>query len=138
MPQLNEHIDAIARKAGRNVLYLTFFEDPSGAPVEVHWEDNPSRQAIVGWLDANGYTWQVCGEVASDDWLVCGYRGSIYIDVPFDPGLDAYRRLEHYLEHTDGTLRLPQMRFWALSLALAMRNAHHDEPGYWERRMEDF
>ncbi|GMG91421.1 MULTISPECIES: hypothetical protein [Cupriavidus] len=138
MPQLIEHIDAIARKAGRDVLYLTFFEDATGARVETHWEENPSRREIVAWLDKNGIRWQACGEVASDKWLVCGYRGSIYIDLPLDRELAAYRMLEQYLEHPDGTLRLPKMRFWALPLTAAMRNAHHDEPGYWEKRMEDF
>lgn len=138
MPQLIEHIDAIARKAGRDVLYLTFFEDASGARVETCWQENPSRKAIVAWLDENAIAWQACGEVASDQWLVIGYRGSIYIDLPFDGELQAYRKLEQCLEFPDGTLRLPKMRFLALPLTVAMRNAHHDEPGYWEKRMEDF
>lgn len=138
MPQLIDHIDAIARRAGHDVLYLTFFEDAAGQHVAEHWEQNLSRQAVLAWLDANGYAWQPCGEVASDDWLVCGYRGSIHVDVPFDRNDDAYLKLEQYLEYPGGRLRLPRMRFWVLPLSMAMRHAHHDVPGYWEKRMEDF
>jgi len=30
MPQMIEHIDAIARRKQRDVLFVTFFDDPSG------------------------------------------------------------------------------------------------------------
>lgn len=138
MPQLTEHIDAIARKAGRDVLYLTFLDDPAGARVQERWDENPSRKEVVAWLDANGYEWRPCGEMASDKWMVESYRGSIYIATPFDRNNGAYIKLEQYLEHPGGALRLPKMRFWVLQLSLAMRNAHHDEPGYWERCAESF
>ena len=138
MPQLIEHIDAIARKVGRDVLYLTFYEDQTGTRVAEHWEDNPSRKKIVAWLDANGYAWQQCGEFARDGWRVMGYRGTIYIDTPFERDLPVYRKLEQYLENPEGRLRLPKMRFWALPLSLAMKNAHHDEPGFWDRWAENF
>ena len=93
---------------------------------------------VIAWLDANGYTWRPCGEMASDGWISMGYRGSIYLDTPFDREDPAYQKVEQYLEHPDGTLRLPKMRFWALTLDVALKNAHHDERGYWEKSAEDF
>ena len=138
MPQLIEHIDAIARQLGRDVLYLTFFEDRDGTRVDEHWEDNPSRREVVSWLDANGYAWRPCGEMASDGWITMGYRVSIYLDTPFDRDDPVYQKLAQYLENPDGMLRLPKMRFWALTLGVAMKNAHHDAPGYWEKWAENF
>ncbi|MGY8524946.1 hypothetical protein [Paracidovorax citrulli] len=138
MPQLIEHIDAIARQVGRDVLYLTFYEDQAGAEVKEHWEDNLSRKQVIAWFDANGYAWRQCGEIASDQCMPMGYRGTIYIDTPFDRDNPAYQKLEQYLENPDGTLRLPKMRFWALEIGLAMRTAHHDVPGYWEKWAEHF
>lgn len=137
MPQLVEHIDAIARREGRDVLYLTFHEDQTGASVAEHWKDNLSRQAVIDWLMRNGYTWRACGEMASEN-TIRGYRGSIYIATPFNWEEPAYLALERYLEHEDGTPRLPKMRFWVLTLNLAMKNAHHDEPGFWDRWAEGF
>ena len=136
MPQQLEHIDAIARREGRDVLYLTFYEDQTGARVSGRWQDNPSRQAVIDWLMANGYAWSACGEIAKDN-AMASYRGSIYIATPFDRELPAYRKLQNFLEHDDGSLRLPKMRFWALALSVATKNAHHDEPGYWERWAEN-
>ncbi|QBY55533.1 hypothetical protein [Cupriavidus oxalaticus] len=118
MPQLVEHIDAIARQVGRDVLYLTFFEDSAEVSVRADWEENASRKEVVGCLDANGYAWKKCGEIASDDWMVMGYRGSIYIDTAYDREDPVYLKLEHFLENPDGTLRLSKMRFWALSIGL--------------------
>ncbi len=138
LPQLIEHIDAIARKAGRDVLYLTFLDDPDGVRVQERWDKNPSRKEVVAWLDANGYEWSPCGEMASDKWMVEGYRGSIYIATPFDRNNGDYIKLEQYLEHPGGALRLPKMRFWVSPLSLAMQNVHHDELGYWEMRAESF
>ncbi|CAG9172520.1 hypothetical protein LMG23992_02257 [Cupriavidus laharis] len=138
MPQMIEHIDAIARQVGRDVLYLTFFEDSAGVAVREHWTENASRKEVVAWLDANEYTWKKCGEIASDHWMVMGYRGTIYIDTAYDREDPVYLKLEHSLESPDGTLRLPKMRFWALSIGFAMCNAHQDAPGYWEKRAEDF
>ena len=137
MPQILEHIDAIARCKQRDVLYLTFFEDRDGRPVELDWQENETRQTVIAWLTANGHAWTPCGEIANER-RIQGYRGSIYIDTPFDQADPAYQALIGFLEHPDGSLRLPQMRFWALTLRLAMKNAHHDDPGFWERWAEDF
>lgn len=137
MPQRLEHIDAIARQKRRDTLFVTFFDDPAGTPSPYPWESHPARAAIVGWLDARGYAWQPCGEVANER-IMRGYRGSIYIDVAYDPGDASYRALEAFLEHPDGSLRMPHMRFLVLDLEYAQTNAHHDEPGFWERWAEDF
>lgn len=49
-----------------------------------------------------------------------------------------YQTVRYYLEQMDGTMRFPTVRFYVLPLEHAMKNAHHDEPGFWERWAEKF
>lgn len=49
-----------------------------------------------------------------------------------------YLALRDYLEHPDGTKRHAGVRFYAMPIEHAMENAAHDEPGFRERRVEDF
>jgi hypothetical protein len=122
MPQLIEHIDAIAR----NDLFDSF-----------DYERSKVRKAILAWLDGNGVPWQPCGHIASPG-LMIGYRGEIYIDVPFDESDESYRKVRDYLENSDGSMKFKGATFCYLPLAKAMENAHHDEPGFWEKWAEDF
>lgn len=137
MPQLIEHIDAIARQRQRDVLYVTFFDDPTGTRSPHHWQAHPGRAAIVAWLVTHGYAWQPCGEIANEH-VIRGYRGSIYIDIPYDQDNPAYRALEAFLENPDGSLRMPHLCFLVLDLDFAKKNAHHDEPGFWDRWADNF
>ncbi|HDR9032400.1 TPA: hypothetical protein QDB14_006722 [Burkholderia vietnamiensis] len=66
------------------------------------------------------------------------YGGSIYIDLPFDRDDATYRALEAFLEHPDGSLRFPHMRFLVIDLDYARKNAPHDEPGFWDRWADNF
>lgn len=132
MPQLIEHIDAIARKVGRDVLYLSFSTGKIRDRLAEQWEDHPARRMVTAWLDVNGYAWSPCGEVANENCLV-PYLGSIYIATPFERANPDYLRLEAYLEYPDGSPRVANTRFFVLPLEVAMRNAHHDDPNFWEK-----
>lgn len=138
MPVLIEHIDAIARQKQRAVLYLEFhpqsaFADSSAYDYEV---DN-KRQAFLDWLQQHGIGWQPSAPIASG----CGfgaYLGQIYIDLPMDDDDPLYCCLRDHLEYPDGSMRDPNQRFFYLPLEIAMRNAYHDEPGFWEKWARDF
>jgi hypothetical protein len=132
MPQLIEYIGAIALRKQRDALYVTFFGDASGREPTSDREDNRSRQRIIEWLDLEGYGCQRCGEAANER-VMRSYRGSIHIDVPFDTSNADHRSLKSILEHPDGTVRLPEMRFGVIAYEHAMKNAHHVEPGFWAR-----
>jgi hypothetical protein len=142
MPQLIDHIDAIARKKNRDVLYVTF-KPLCGSTEEVtwaecfDWENHPSRQAIIRWLDENDIAWKPCAEFANVN-CILGYRGQIYIDLPFDRSLATYQQLVAFLENPDGSMRLPGAVFAYVPLAMAMKNAEHDEEGFWDKWVEDF
>jgi hypothetical protein len=144
MPVLIEHIDAIARKKQRDVLFVRF-NDPetqisASATVAtscVHWRELPIRQTLIDWLDSNQIDWDLCGPIASVNGMP-GYRGQIYIDVPFDPNLPECQSVLSFLEYPDGTFRFPEAELCCLRLETAMLNAAHDEPGFWERAAEGF
>ena len=137
MPGLIEHIDAIARKKQRAVLYLEFHPKPYSEWRHYGFEGDAVRREILAWLDANGVPWQCCGPFA-DPRVMAPYLGQVYLDVPYDEALPEYRTLRDYLEHPDGSMRHASVRFYAMPLDHAMQNVEHDEPGYWERWSEDF
>jgi hypothetical protein len=143
VPQIIEHIDAIARKKKRDVLFVTFHtweRDADGfqqlnAPDD--WRTHSPRQRVVEWLDSHGIPWQPCGHFA-DTGLMMSYVGQIYIDVPYDTSLPEYQLVERFLENPDGTMAIPGARFCYTTLEEAQRNAQHDEPGFWEEWAEKF
>ena len=145
MPLRIEHIDAIARKKKRDVLYLEFHSSASeGDGAEgvlggnhFAWEQLPIRQEIIDWLEAQGMGWACCGHFA-DESLMRAYRGQIYIDVPFDASLPEFQALQEYLEFPDGSMRFSEATLFYCPLSKAMENAAHDEPGFWERWAENF
>jgi hypothetical protein len=134
MPQIIRHIDAIARAKQRDVLLVIFHEQLG---LDTDWENLPIRTALIQWLDAHKIAWESCGEYADPD-IMCCYLGQIYIDVPFDDANPDYQKLRDFLEYPDGTMRHQGMKFCYDSLAHAMENAHHDEPGFWENWAETF
>jgi hypothetical protein len=101
------------------------------------YEKDAVRDEIIENLNRLGVSWVECGSIASE----CGfssYKGQIYIDVPMDVNLPIYRELNDYLEYPNGEMRFSTVRFNYLTLEVAMKNAHHDEPGFWETWAENF
>ncbi len=132
MPQLIEHIDAIARQKQRAVLYLEFHPESFEAWQNYDYERDTMRTAVLDWLDEHAVPWQPCGPFA-DVRMLAPYLGQVYIDIPYDESLSAYCTVRDYLEWPDGSMRQPGVRFYAMPLEYAMRNAAHDAPGYWEQ-----
>jgi len=137
MPGLIEHIDAIARKKGRTVLYLEFHPQPFSEWRNYEFDADTTRSAVLAWLDLHGVPWTRCGLFAKPR-VMAPYLGQVYLDVPYDESLPEYCQLRDYLEYPDGSIRHAGVRFYAMSLDYAMQNAAHDEPGFWERWAEDF
>jgi hypothetical protein len=135
MPQRLEYIDAIARKLKRDVLYLEFLK--AQRPHRADYRSLETRSHIVQWLDSERIEWRECGQLASET-VMRSYAGEIFIDVPFDEADDRYRKVQAFLEYPDGTMRFDDVGFYVVTLQLAMENAHHDEPGFWERWAENF
>ena len=137
MPALIEHIDAIARQKGRAALYLEFHPLAAAERRSYDHEQDPMRARVLAWLDANGVPWRPCGPLANPS-VMASWRGQVYLELPWDETLPAYQVLRDYLELPDGSMRHAGVRFYAMPLELAMENAEHDEPGYWQRWAEAF
>jgi len=136
MPELIEHIDAIARKKQRDVLSIRFYPQDTDF-MKYDYLQDPERLRVIAWLDEHGIAWQPCGPIADENCMP-SYRGSIYVDVSYDTTDPTYELLRDYLENPDGTMRHPTVTFQYCPLELAMKNAHHDEPGFWDRWAERF
>jgi hypothetical protein len=111
---LIDHIDAIARKKQRNVLFVTFkpkdYDDDDSWERLYNWEDDPMRTSVCNWLTDHHINWQMCGYVA-DERTMGGYYGQIYLDVPFDENDPQYQQVRDYLENPDGSFRFETVGF---------------------------
>ena len=155
MPQIIDHIDAIARKKQRDVLCLTFHTLPKTAENEddrgiswvhddevelkIDYYDNPIRKQVLDWLDFMNIPYTKCAEVASENgW--CSYRGQIYLDFPYDEDNEHFKWFGQFIQEDDQGWSKPFLgvRCWCLPLDVAMKNAHHDESGFWENWAENF
>ena len=109
MPQLIQHIDAIARKKARDVLFLTFNNHGDAEGEETaqlqpaRAEGATVRDATIAWLEAHGIEWEPCGAVANPD-VMSRAPGWVYVDVPFDDQDTRYCALRDYLERPDGSM----------------------------------
>jgi hypothetical protein len=138
---LIEHIDAICRAKQRDVLYIQFYpvdyyDLRDESKQQYDWCTDKRRQELLDWLDANGIHWVKCGPFAEHGavyWL--GYLGDIYVDVPFNEADPKYCLLRDHIEKPDGSMRDENVRFYCVSLKYAMKYAHHDEEGFWDRAL---
>lgn len=143
MPQLIDHIDKIARDKKRDVLLLTFhdkaFKKAGKSEIFPNFDYSKCkpRQKIITWLTENNIPFSPCGNVANTSGMY-PYLGQLYIDVPFDENDPAYQKLVNHLEYPDGTMKIDGVLFGYYPLELAMKNAHHDEPGFWDKWAENF
>jgi hypothetical protein len=129
MPQLLEHIDAIARKKQRDVLTVEFHSFQEGYRADYRF--NPARKIIIDWLDANAIGYEECAEYANEK-QIDSYRGQIYIDVSYETVNPLYLKLQAFLENPDETMRFDTAWFRGYRLEYCMKNAHHDVPGFWD------
>lgn len=143
---LIEHIDAIARKKKRDVIFVEFRHLEIGKrrkkllpydALVVEWENLPARRKVIKWLDTQAIRWRPCGNFADLNYVL-SYRGQLYIDLPHDSELPVFQQLTAFMEETDGSTRIPGVKFLCCTLEQAMVNAFHDESGFWERWAENF
>ncbi len=134
MPRILKHVDQIAREKNRDVLYVAFDNEIYDGYDYKEWV---SRRQLVQWLENHQISYIECSHVASENYME-SYRGEIYIDVPYDENNPTYIQVRDYLENPDGSSRIPGLIFYLLPLEIAMRNKHHDEPGFWESWAENF
>jgi hypothetical protein len=131
-----DHVDAIARREQRDVLFIEFHPKERHELRAYEYLADGARSALIAWLDQQGYAWVPCGGFA-DVRVMWPYAGQIALEQPYDQST-RYGALRERLELPDGQMRDPGVRFCVMPLTYALRNAEHDEPGYWERWAEQF
>jgi len=141
MPIAMKTLDKIAREKQRDVLYITFRNEDVHAPdmmerpSEFDWQACAMRKQVIRFLEDNGIAYTPCFSPQPTNGvliLASPYYGEIYIDLASDPANPKFRKLEAYLETSDGERRYPEVTFWQYGLDIAMENTEHDEPGFWD------
>lgn len=122
-------IDQLAREKKRNVLYMGFPE-VSGRGV-LFRPHSPQRDIAIAWLEARQIAYDPCGLEASED-VMAPYLGHLYIDLPYDSDHPLCDELFDRFEHSVGLTKEPSYSLYFFELDAALKNAHHDEPGFWE------
>ncbi|MHA3099282.1 hypothetical protein [Acinetobacter brisouii] len=123
MPKIIQHIDAIARNKGRDVLFVGFDEN---CYPNYDYENWVVRTQFINWLEHNNIDYMECSSVANEN-LIESYKGQIYIDVPYDKNDRKYAQLKNYLENSDGSPRIIGILFYLLPLEIAIKNKNHNK-----------
>ena len=134
MPVALKHIDKIAREENRDVIFINFSKEvfPS-----YEYREYKERNELLQWLNDNEIPYRECGPMADE----CGwesYRGQLYVDLPIDEENKKYQLLCEHLDGPDGTFKIKGVESWIFPLEEALKNKHHDEPGFWDEWAEHF
>ena len=128
MPMIIQHIDAIARKKGSDVLFVSFSE----MTIENHnYKELTERNELIHWLNYNNISFEFCYGMASDNVIQQPYLGNLFLDVSFDKNDPLYIKLEKHLENRDGSPKIPGVQFFYCPLDVAMQNSHYDSPDFF-------
>jgi hypothetical protein len=139
MPMIIEHIDKIGRNEQRDVLFLVFgHKEPLDFDTyfKYDYEKDTIRDEVIQWLEENAIEYTPCAAIARENGFE-KYRGQLYVDV-IKSDNPKYNLMCEYLENEDGSFKKEGVAFYYLPLEIAMKNAHHDEPGFWEKWAENF
>ncbi len=134
MLKLLKHIDKIAREKNRDVIFINFAKDvfPS-----YDYENYKERNELIEWLKEHQIPFEECGPMASENgWE--SYRGQLYIDIPIDENDEKYQLICEHLDTPKGGFKIKGVESWIFPLEVAMKNKHHDEPGFWDKWAENF
>lgn len=142
MPFILKHSDKIAREKNRDILLLRFSPTPEEKQPRLNIEKdnydnftisfggNKYINQILNWFISEEIPWEFCLSSRCEGVLVEPYDGYVYIDVPYDINNATFLKLNNYLENPDGSMRWDGVGYYYLELSMAMKNAHHDVPGF--------
>jgi len=58
--------------------------------------------------------------------------------VPIDESNEQYQLLCEHMDNPDGSFKIPGVESWIFPLKEALKNKHHDAPGFWDKWAENF
>lgn len=115
MVMLLEYIDAIARQAGHDVLFVGPKQQLGGT---AFWHKSQAACAIIAWLDQQKIKWQFCGPIEDREWWDTAY---IYVKVSCDIDNPQHQALSGFLDDEQGCCKWKDTDAWVLTLDAAMR-----------------
>lgn len=124
MPQIIRPIDEIAREMQRDVIFVQFHNFSTGFVAD--YRTNPSREAIISWLDEQRISHVPCGGFDSGC-IVEGYDGELYIDVAIDENDENFLKLSEWFVGEGGKRRYENAWLFYLPLTVALLNSHEVE-----------
>ncbi|MDG3039810.1 hypothetical protein [Roseicyclus marinus] len=127
MPTRIETIDMIARRLGRDVIFLDIRSNDRYAVLTA-----PEVVKATAWLEAEGIGWTDCIGFVPKMLLIEGGPRAIYIDISFEPGSEMLAQLEARFETPDGHPRDPDLILAHLTLEDALINEGQDAPEFWD------
>ena len=134
MSQIIEHIDKIARDKNRDVIYISFDRDILSS---YEYEEYKERKDLLIWLNKHEIAYEECGPIASENgWE--SYRGQLFLDVEIDDTNEKYQLICEHMDNPDGSFKISGVESWIFPLETALKNKHHDEPGFWDKWAENF
>lgn len=125
MAEIIESIDAIARRLGRDVLFLELTGEDD-VPQTIYADVS----AVTDWLDQQCIVWQVCSTFSDEDSWIEGGPGAIFLDVEYIPGSSAVSVLEAYFMDEDGQPAILGYTPNLLQLETAQKYAYRDDPDF--------
>lgn len=123
MPQIIQAIDEIAREKQRDVIFVQFHNFSTGFVTD--YRTNPSREAIILWLDEQHIAYAPCGGFDSGC-IVEGYDGELYIDVAIDEKDENFFKISEWFIGKGKARRYENAWLFYLSLEVAMLNSVDD------------
>ena len=121
MVALLYHIDEIARRIKRDVLWVAFEYSERGSLEKMPRRLRQHRSKIITWLSKRNIRYQECYGVF-DGALEEPYRGDVFVDLPLDNSNADFVALEEMLETAGGSSKIEGIVLYALPLKVARKN----------------
>ncbi|MCF9046587.1 hypothetical protein [Acinetobacter nectaris] len=111
MPNILPYMHDLAVEKNRGVIFLDFTKNLNfREKVQFEYQNCIPRKEFIAWLEEQQIKFSPA--VFNDN----GYRGELYIDIPYDLDHPTYKIFAEHIEYDDGTLKIEGINFYYLSL----------------------
>jgi len=124
MPQDLRYTETIAIEKERGVLIVCFGPRNHGLPIPIAKmkpELKQARDELIAFLDKNKIGYEECFPTGAQDFEVCPYDGTLYIDVEYNSEDTSYRTFIATVEKPDGTQLNPEVTCYYVSFEQVLK-----------------
>ena len=115
MVELISYIDDIARRLGRDVMYITFDRRVYEGPPE-SW---PARNELIAWCQQHNIETRPCAGFSTSEWEN-SYAGQLYVDLEYSPENAKFKLLDQHLENPESGTKIEGVHFLLLTYAQSL------------------